>query len=639
MINLAPELCERPLDTMTRFRLKSLHQLQLGVILLLAFGLRVYQLGQQSLRGDEAVTYVFTSNTWPEMLNIIRLNDPHPPLYYMLTKAWLPLAGQSEFALRFPAVIGSMLLIALLYAFTARLTTSRIAIFTLLLTALNPYQVFYAQDARSYTLTTLLGLVSSVALWQAWHTQRGWQWAGYGLFVLLGMYTHYYFAFLVVFQGLFLLWLCWQNGRWPPYQYVLAGLINLVIFLPWLWISREFVFSYSGTVESVTFLEALWRPLQAFVSGQLLSEPWLGVITIAVGIAILLSFWSLRLQPANTRWLIGLYLGVPILSIFLVSLSRPIFTERYLIIASPAFLMLMGLAGAQSFAARRRWVQVVAGVWLIAIIGVSGAALNNHYHNPAFAKSPAWQEALNYVHRHAKTGDALIYTFPSPVIGYYNEDRLPLYLIPYSNTTPAEQARNELATLLERHGRVWLIPGQAFNPVADQVEPWLNELGIRTEASFMRQVHVAVYESPARFVSELTPQPTQFAVPIELLGFRLHSDDNLRPGKRLSVTLAWQAQESLSTDYTVFTQVLGPDGRVYGQWDNPPRRGSAPTSGWPVGETIFDPYDIPLAEEMPPGDYRLIIGLYDSQSLERVAVLNPTAGDYVMLAINLTVEP
>ncbi|MFQ5578757.1 MAG: hypothetical protein ACE5G8_17405 [Anaerolineae bacterium] len=77
----------------------------------------------------------------------------------------------------------------------------------------------------------------------------------------------------------------------------------------------------------------------------------------------------------------------------------------------------------------------------------------------------------------------------------------------------------------------------------------------------------------------MTPQPTRLQGGIRLEGFRLHGDgDNaealtLKPGDTLRLSLYWRGEAPIQTDYTVFTHLLGPDGQLYGQWDNPPVRG------------------------------------------------------------------
>ncbi|HUM70201.1 MAG TPA: hypothetical protein PLK31_15320, partial [Chloroflexota bacterium] len=84
----------------------------------------------------------------------------------------------------------------------------------------------------------------------------------------------------------------------------------------------------------------------------------------------------------------------------------------------------------------------------------------------------------------------------------------------------------------------------------------------------------------------------------------------LPPGGTLEVQLNWLALAPMTNDYTLFLQVLDAQDRIVGQVDSWPVQGTRPTSGWQPGQTIRDGYAIPLSQEMPPGDYRLLVGWY-----------------------------
>ena len=83
----------------------------LTLIILLAFGLRAYRLGAQSLRGDEAASATYATFAVSEILEITRFADPHPPLFYVALGYWEQLVGVSEFAVRFWVLIPGILII------------------------------------------------------------------------------------------------------------------------------------------------------------------------------------------------------------------------------------------------------------------------------------------------------------------------------------------------------------------------------------------------------------------------------------------------------------------------------------------------------------------------------------------------
>ena len=101
---------------------------------------------------------------------------------------------------------------------------------------------------------------------------------------------------------------------------------------------------------------------------------------------------------------------------------------------------------------------------------------------------------------------------------------------------------------------------------------------------------------------------------IDLTGFQL---DSLTPEK-LDFTLAWHSNRQPQKDYTVFAQLLDSGQNLVAGFDRPPLDGTYPASTWLPGQTIIDPRTIPLAN-VPAGEYRLIVGLYNPDTQQRLA--------------------
>jgi hypothetical protein len=119
------------------------------------------------------------------------------------------------------------------------------------------------------------------------------------------------------------------------------------------------------------------------------------------------------------------------------------------------------------------------------------------------------------------------------------------------------------------------------------------------------------------------PIPNEQHVQLEggpvFLGYQLETKP-VRPGDALSLTLYWRADDPLPDDYTMFVHVLDTEGRLVAQHDGQPIYGYFPTSQWPPGEVIPDRIAIPLPEDLPPGRYSLIAGMYTWPSLNRLNV-------------------
>lgn len=94
------------------------------------------------------------------------------------------------------------------------------------------------------------------------------------------------------------------------------------------------------------------------------------------------------------------------------------------------------------------------------------------------------------------------------------------------------------------------------------------------------------------------------------------------PGGTFTLNIQWQALADMTEDYTVFVQILDSQDRIVGQVDSWPRQGTYPTSQWQPGEKIDDPYLIQLESDLDPGAYKLHIGFYLLETLQRLSVLN-----------------
>jgi hypothetical protein len=96
----------------------------------------------------------------------------------------------------------------------------------------------------------------------------------------------------------------------------------------------------------------------------------------------------------------------------------------------------------------------------------------------------------------------------------------------------------------------------------------------------------------------------------------------LRPGQSLSLMLHWQGLQSMKDDYTVSVQIIGPDGRLYGQTDAWPVQGTLPTSQWLPGQRIADPFIVALSAEAPSGLYQVGVVVYRLATQTRLPLVD-----------------
>lgn len=110
---------------------------------------------------------------------------------------------------------------------------------------------------------------------------------------------------------------------------------------------------------------------------------------------------------------------------------------------------------------------------------------------------------------------------------------------------------------------------------------------------------------------------------ITLLGHNLFFEP-LTGGGRLRAVLYWQAQADLPNSYTVFVHLLSSNGAVAAQHDGIPANGTIPTTDWSIGEVVEDRHQLEFTN-LPPGEYQLVVGLYNAQTGERLPLVDGSA--------------
>jgi 4-amino-4-deoxy-L-arabinose transferase-like glycosyltransferase len=135
-----------------------------------------------------------------------------------------------------------------------------------------------------------------------------------------------------------------------------------------------------------------------------------------------------------------------------------------------------------------------------------------------------------------------------------------------------------------------------------------------------------------------TPLDVNLGGKIRLLGYGATCDLGTMA---CDVRLHWQAMADLEVDYTVFVHLVGEDGRIAGQDDRMPEGGFYPTSAWEPGEIVVDEHHFGFEVSSPPGTHRLLTGLYQLETAQRLAVLGldgQPLGDSVLLT-TIAFEP
>ncbi len=127
--------------------------------------------------------------------------------------------------------------------------------------------------------------------------------------------------------------------------------------------------------------------------------------------------------------------------------------------------------------------------------------------------------------------------------------------------------------------------------------------------------------------TERWPQPIFLRDGVAMVGATIQPSEPVTAGETVSVTLRWQARTAIRRDYTSFVHLLGPDGTLVAQWDQPPRNGFLPTRIWSAGFGLDETYKLTLPPTAEPGTYTLVAGMYDATGQRLPVIFTRNAAD------------
>lgn len=461
------------------------------------------------------------------VLSNFRKVDPLcPPLYAILLNRWLTAFGQSDFAARSLSTLFSMLSLLILYVSSRYFFGWRPALFTALLVAVSPFDIHYAQEARMYGLllftstlsgATLLMLCSRVLAERSIHLAPSADAVqnsrlSFELAVLAVVYaistwalinSHYTALFVVLFQGLYGLWICFRHRNLKLFFILtLAWSAVLVLWLPWFDLFRQ---AAAARTESFYVIRqpSLWWPFWALIAR--IPFNWLvflsGKQVVAYAIPIYLTSATLiaaasplarKLQSTTAsnlhlsfcKQFIWMWALMPPLMVWLIDVMeghKVVEIARYLTATAPAIYLLSGY-GMSALMVVRRW-----GPALLAL-HLSCAFINNAYGHMLTQREP-WKEMAALVESQVKTDEPLL------VSQYYDIVCLDRYLsVPrlQFGVSPALGAEH-LAGLLNGYKRFWLITAQEGEAVKDMIP---KHFRLSRQTDLRHALHLRLYEAP-----------------------------------------------------------------------------------------------------------------------------------------------
>jgi mannosyltransferase len=160
-------------------------------ILFLGLILRIYNLGTESFWCDEGFSSMISRSSLFQIAQQTS-QDSHPPLYYFILHYWINLFGVTEFSIRFLSVIFGFFAILMIYMVGTLIFNKNVGIISSLILALSAFHIYYSQEARMYSLMTLLTLLSIYFFIKLINGGSFKFIIGYILSSILLMYTHYF---------------------------------------------------------------------------------------------------------------------------------------------------------------------------------------------------------------------------------------------------------------------------------------------------------------------------------------------------------------------------------------------------------------------------------------------------------------
>ena len=633
------------------------HLIALGAIVLLALGLRAYRLDAQSLWADEGNSAALAGR---DLLTIARdaAHDIHPPLYYYLLHFWVRFLGTSEFALRSLSALLGTFLVVLTFLLGRLLFDAKIGLVAAFLSAISPFQVYYSQETRMYILTALLSTLSVFLFIRLVKAQASEE-AGdqgrtffplvaslpYILVTTLALYTHYFaFTILLVENVAYGLWLI-ADGRWRQHglirRWVILQLCVVALYLPWLMLAWRQLRTWPAISEPLTLASLAQQVFEVFSLG--LSVDMKAVASLLWGFAIVFAAGLIigrenegkegRVEENFALGLTLAYFTLPLLTMYLICLRRPMYDPKFLLLATPAFHLILarGIIGPWERILKHpafSFQLPVSILWLIAsllfIAAASVYSLHNYYFDPRYARDD-YRGIAQYIEATAEEGDAILINAPGQVeiFTYYYKGSLDIYPLPKQRPLDEERTERDLEEMVSRHRCIFAVlwatdesdPGRF-------IEGWLDAHAYKAMDEWYGNVRLVLYAVPKALAPGEVQRPLRVNLgnKVMLLSYSLGKDE-VKPGEILPLTLFWQALARMKERYKVFVHILDKHDHIVGQRDAEPGGGAKITTLWREGEVIADNYGILILPATPPGEHRIEVGMYDLVTGARLPII------------------
>ena len=446
----------------------SLHYTAIFIILIIGAIFRFNNLGAESIWIDEGYSIAFSKLNFVEVLTV---EDDFPPLYYIILHFWIKLFGTSEVSVRFPSLIFGIFSIWTIYHVGRVIYNRQKGLIAALLLSISSFHIHYSQEARPYSLTVFLALLSMYYLVKCNQDGKIAASIGYVITTTLLVYSHVIGLYLVAAQNLYIvtLYLFYRKALKISLKnwILMQGVIGL-FFLIWLPTFVVRIFDDArGTWLDVPTLHDIRLTLRKYAGSYLLK------ISLLLILASMLSFKAISFSQVRKKfvrslqflkpqiiekdavhnWMLLLFTLVPILlPFFLSQIFTPLYHHRYTIIASLSFYVLLasGIINLKS-------TNIRYGV-IVIIFGISVFNTMNYYHS--VTREP-WREVAKFLTENSHSSDMLIFNsgdHRTYAFNYYFDPKRIHYIDSPSGLDLVSSEKLEKWTAeATNHQRVWVV--------------------------------------------------------------------------------------------------------------------------------------------------------------------------------------
>jgi len=599
------------------------------LLIFIAFAARLWNLGTQSLWHDESWS-VFSGYT-PFAPMGIRGADVNAPFgYYSTLAAWMRLAGDEVWTMRYLSVLYGVLIVAVAGYIGRRWFNAGVGLLVALLTALSPILWVFSQEIRAYIPLPLATLLLLFLLDYLLRRPSRRVWLALAAVELMALYTQNLSVPLVAWLNLTALLAFIARREWrrvPGWLLVQFGLF--LAYLPWLITQRQ-TGTALNTPPSIN-LELLWNIWQSYFTGiKALLNADQGLMLLVAGFAfftatafvVMLRTALVEKSLSQRVWLLlSQVVFLPIFQLGIIYAAHIDFHPRYFILSVPATLLLTA-----AFAVRLR----VARLGLSLAVGALGIVIFVQAMRVIFS-SPIYQhdDFRAIAQRYARLGpeDAIIIPYGwEPTLDYYSRKmhfqakfiEMPLHGSPEAIMAQLER---DLRGVKNAEVLTWFqLPADMRNAYpcllsayGDKSDDTLTVSGLQTTRYTDFQVQPDVITS---FPGRGTP----------LFGAVEQSYRWLGAGRQsFCMITRWDLKHPSADDWRIVTRVVNSLGWQMGQTDSLLLSDlQTPTSLWKAGDSGTEFSLIPIPPDAPTDAYSALFSIYSTRTPDGLRTYLPS---------------